>query len=427
MDSESFNITLKNYNYLINHQDYAIMRQIFNQNNISMMIEKNMDPEEYINQMLGKTQQKVNLSNICNVVEKKNIDIINFLIHIKAKIKYISSGTTGHFFQGAIYQYYKNSMRKRICSFALKISGYIKNPKYKSIYEISRPENTEINILNLLSRLIIEEKTKHLILPIKTYYTNIIPFIKMYKDNYIKKESDKNGKYKEFVEKYDAGLIENTVSVLICEFANGGDFLKFLKNNGNKLSSLHWRVLIFQILSVLAVIQERYPSFRHNDLKANNILVEITNQNYETLNNKFIDYNVCDKKYRVPDIGIVLKIWDFDFACIPKICENIKVHERWTNKINITSTKNQYYDIHYFFRTLISSVFFPEIITSKDQKYNDLKKFIYDVLPKEYIKSEKLSKHGRLLVNDEYTTPKKLLENNDYFKIFRIYEENEFN
>lgn len=422
MDSESFSIALKNYNYLKSHQDYAIMRQIFNQNNIGMMLDKTLDPDEYINQILGKVKQQSNLNNICNVIDKKDIDIITFLIQIKAKIKYISSGTTGHFFQGAIYQYYKNNMRKRVCSFALKISAYLKNPKYKSIYEISRPENTEINMLNILSKLIIENKTKHLILPIKTYYTDIMPFVKMYKDNIIKRENDKNGKYKEFVEKYDNGLIENTVSVLICEFANGGDFLKFLRVNSAKLTSVHWRVFMFQLLSVLAVIQEKYPSFRHNDLKANNILVEITNPEYEMLNNKTIDYDICGKKYKIPDIGLVLKLWDFDFACIPKICENIKVHENWTNKINITTTKNQYYDIHYFFRTLISSVFFPEVITSKDDKYNELKKFISDILPKKYFKSEKLSKHGRLLVNDEYTTPKKLLETNEYFSSFRVEE-----
>lgn len=422
MDSESFSVALKNYNYLKSHQDYAIMRQIFNQNNIGMMLDKTIDPDEYINQVLGKVKQQKNLSNICNVIDKRDIDIITFLIQIKAKIKYISSGTTGHFFQGAIYQYYKNNMRKRVCSFALKISAYVKNPKYKSIYEISRPENTEINMLNILSKLIIENKTKHLMLPIKTYYTDIMPFVKMYKDSIIKRENDKNGKYKEFVEKYDSGLIENTVSVLICEFANGGDFLKFLRVNSAKLTSVHWRVFMFQILSVLAVIQEKYPSFRHNDLKANNILVEITNTDYDLLTDKTVDYDICGKKYKIPDIGINLKLWDFDFACIPKICENIKVHEHWTNKINITTTKNQYYDIHYFFRTLISSVFFPEIISSKDVKYNELKKFISDILPRKYFKSDKLSKHGRLLVNDEYTTPKKLLETNEYFSAFRVEE-----
>ena len=106
---------------------------------------------------------------------------------------------------------------------------------------------------------------------------------------------------------------------------------------------MHWKVIVFQLLSVLSVIQNRYPSFRHNDLKANNVLIELTRSDYENINytNRII-YNIGNKKYKIPDIGINIKLWDFDFACIPNICENIKVHEHWTNKINIT-TKNILY------------------------------------------------------------------------------------
>lgn len=419
MDSESFNNTLQTNNYLKKHRDYAIMREIFNQNNISMMLDKGLKPEEYMDFIVNQKKSILNLSNITNVIDKQDIDIVEFLIRIKARIKYISSGTTGHFFQGAVYYYFKNG-RKRLCSFAMKVTGYVKNPHYKTIYQITRPENTEINMMSILSRLIIEGKTVHLLLPIKTYYSDIKPFIKMYKNQVIKPENDKNKKYKDFVERYDNGQIENTVSILIYEFANGGDFLKFVKANHHKLTALHWKIFVFQLLSVLAVIQERYPDFRHNDLKANNILVELTKSNYENIDHNIkINYNICGKKYQIPDSGIIIKMWDFDFACIPKICDNIKVHETWTKKLNITPEKNQYYDIHYFFRTLINNAFFPDVL-SNNPKYQELKKFISDVLPGKYIKGDKLSKYGRLLINDEYTTPKKLLENNPYFEEFRI-------
>ena len=275
-------------------------------------------------------------------------------------------------------------------------------------------------MMSILSRLVIEGKTKHLLLPIKTYYTDIAPFIKMYVEKHIKPESDKNGKYKDFVEKYNNGYLENTVSLLFYEFANGGDLLKFIRANNKKLNSMHWKVIVFQLLSVLSVIQNRYPSFRHNDLKANNVLIELTRLDYENINytNRII-YNIGNKKYKIPDIGINIKLWDFDFACIPNICENIKVHEHWTNKINITTKQNRYYDIHYFFRTLINNAFFPDIL-SNDPKYTDIKKFISDVLPPQYISGNKISKYGRLLVDDEYTTPQKLLETNKYFDEFRF-------
>ena len=50
----------------------------------------------------------------------------------------------------------------------------------------------------------------------------------------------------------------------------------------------------------------------------------------------------------------------------------------------------------------------------------DIKKFISDVLPPQYISGNKISKYGRLLDDDEYTTPQKLLETNKYFDEFRF-------
>ena len=32
--------------------------------------------------------------------------------------------------------------------------------------------------------------------------------------------------------------------------------------------------ILFQIFSALAVIQTKYPGFRHNDMKANNVLIQ---------------------------------------------------------------------------------------------------------------------------------------------------------
>ena len=67
----------------------------------------------------------------------------------------------------------------------------------------------------------------------------------------------------------------DTAVILISEWANGGDLLDFLRRNYKKLDLLHWKVIIFQILFTLAVIQKKYPGFRHNDLKANNILLQV--------------------------------------------------------------------------------------------------------------------------------------------------------
>src|SRR5205807_1708895 len=112
--------------------------------------------------------------------------------------------------------------------------------------------------------------TPHIVLPIGTFYTNITTFINLINENIVDKESKR---YLEFVERYKKKEYYDTVSILISEWANKGDLLDFIKKNYKEFTLLHWKSFFFQIISVLAVIQSKFPSFRHNDLKANNILI----------------------------------------------------------------------------------------------------------------------------------------------------------
>lgn len=100
-----------------------------------------------------------------------------------------------------------------------------------------------------------------------------------------------------------------------------------------------------------------------------------------TKNKDNFDYRVVRCNYKVPNIGYQLKIWDFDFACIPGIVNNKKVESEWTKSINVTPIGNRYYDIHYFFSTLIRKGFCPEVLTS-DKVPQEVKDFIYRILPK---------------------------------------------
>ena len=82
-----------------------------------------------------------------------------------------------------------------------------------------------------------------------------------------------NKKFDQFVKRYKKGEYYENVSILISEWANSGDLLDYIRNKYKKFKLNTWRTLIFQILSVLAIIHAKYPSFRHNDLKANNLLI----------------------------------------------------------------------------------------------------------------------------------------------------------
>ena len=195
-------------------------------------------------------------------------------------------------------------------------------------------------MIKLLSNFVLKKQTPHIVLPITTFNTSIKPFLNLKKDNIVS-----NKKYDDFLKRYKKGYYYKNVSVLISEWANSGDLLDYIRKNHQKFKLKHWRSIIFQFLSCLAVIQEKYPSFRHNDLKANNVLVHTIPKS--KTNNKFM-YKINGQKYIVPNIGFQIKLWDFDFACIPGVVDNSKVNDDWTDAINIKPEKNRYYDVHYF-------------------------------------------------------------------------------
>jgi len=341
------------------------------------------------------------------ILGKKTLDFYNIINRLNSKLIYIKSGAYGNTFKGIV----TNNNDEEIMSFAVKIVAYPKKNGYGTIHNITRPENSEIFMLKLLSYFVIKSQTPHLILPIATFNTSIKPFLTLQDDEIISKE---NQKYTEFIKNYNDGQYYETVSVIISEWANRGDLSMFLKKHYQKLKLIHWQCIFFQIISTLAIIQTKYPTFRHNDLKANNILISKVDGC-----NKLLLYKVSNKEYLLPAIGYGIYLWDFDFACIPGVVENSKVYQDWTKKINITSKKNRYYDIHYFFCTLIYKGFLPQIIEDKNIPI-EVKKFIDWIVPPEYRpghNSGKVNKKCRLLVDDELFKPIEILDN-EFFSPF---------
>ena len=209
--------------------------------------------------------------------------------------------------------------------YGIKIVAYPKKNYLGDSTNKNRPENAELRMIKLLSDLVKSKATPHIVLPLMTFNADISTFVDLKIDN---------DKYRDFVDKYKKKKFYDKISVLISEWAEGGDLLDFLKKNYRKLKTNHWKVLFFQILSALAIIQSIHPSFRHNDLKANNILVQKTNKDKKTY-----AYDIDGNYFVVPNIGFTTQIWDFDFSCIPDVVDNDKVSAEWTNSINITPEK----------------------------------------------------------------------------------------
>jgi serine/threonine protein kinase len=351
-------------------------------------------------------EYSTNTEDIRALLPKKYVDFSKAINDLGGKLLYIKSGSTGHTFKGVHPP--PNSENRQ--PYAVKIVAYPKKENYGDMYNAKRPENTELLMIRLLSNLVMSKQTPHIVLPITTFNTSIKPFLSLTKSNIVN-----NKKFEQFVEKYEKGEYYQNVSILVSEWANGGDLLDYLRKNYKTMKLKHWQAIFFQILSVLAIIHAKYPSFRHNDMKANNILIH--NIDIDDSNKKYL-YKINQQQYIVPNIGFQIKLWDFDFACIPGIVDNSKVEAEWTNKINIKPEQNKYYDIHYFFSTLTRKGFFPEFYTEEEIP-TKVKEFVKRVIPPEYETGKNVSERGRILVNDEYTTPDKLLKTDIFFKCLR--------
>jgi serine/threonine protein kinase len=351
-------------------------------------------------------EYSTNTEDIRALLPKKYVDFSKAINVLGGKLLYIKSGTTGHTFKG-IHPPPNNENRQ---PYAVKIVAYPKKENYGDMYNAKRPENTELLMIRLLSNLVMSKQTPHIVLPITTFNTSIKPFLSLTKSNIVN-----NKKFEQFVEKYEKGEYYQNVSILVSEWANGGDLLDYLRKNYKTMKLKHWQAIFFQMLSVLAIIHAKYPGFRHNDMKANNILIH--NIDIDDTNKKYL-YKINQQQYIVPNIGFQIKLWDFDFACIPGVVNNSKVEAEWTNKINIKPEQNKYYDIHYFFSTLTRKGFFPEFYT-EDEIPTKVKEFVKRVIPPEYEVGKNVSDRGRILVNDEYTTPDELLKTDIFFKVLR--------
>lgn len=339
-------------------------------------------------------------------LRKKTMDFSKVIEGLGGKLDYIKSGTTGHTFHGIA-----GDINNPEYDYAVKVSAFQKKTKYGGIYDIRRPENAEVNMIKVLSQLIINRQTPHIVLPICTFDTSINNFVNLMDQGYVDKG---NRKYTDFIDKFKKGEYYDDVSILISEWANQGDFLDFVRKNYTTFSPLKWKVFFFQIISALAVIQSKFPSFRHNDLKANNILVHKTSKK-----NSYSMYRVVRKSYKVPNINYQIKIWDFDFACIPGLVDNQKVNKSWTKAINVTPDSNRYYDLHYFFNTFIKKGFFNQFMTESCIP-QDAKDFVMRVVPKKYQNGRFVHERGRILIDHEVTTPDLLLKNDEYFAEFRV-------
>ena len=183
----------------------------------------------------------------------------------------------------------------------------------------------------LLSGLVINKKTKHVLM-------NIFNF------------DVKSDDIKRFVEKHISdnetleGLIKSNelIGVELREhFFKMDTLLNIFNDKSIEITDNDIRVLIFQVLHTLAIIQERYPLFKHNNLDLKNIYCYLKEKNNNTY-----DYVLDGNKYIIPNIGIEIKLTNFDDSIIVGELDNESI-------IDSLKKEDNTYDIKIFLDSLL--------------------------------------------------------------------------
>lgn len=412
------NITIKE-NISVNKQSiserlYSIYNSIFGYTFRTTMddIENNDDQSNYLEQSTECEYDIVDIEENKQIVTNKPslvyLDLIDFCNKNHYKLKYIN-----YVDSELIFEMINTNLNENL---KMKIVPYRNRHVVNSLdylNDVNIPENYQVTIHKLLNNFVISRQTPHINLHIEQYYTKLSSFANLDDNDVVRANDDR---YKNFTAMYNKGdFCENTL-VTISEYCDRGDLLDFIRNNYKKFSPVHWKALFFQVISTLSIIQSKYPSFRHNNLKSNELFVtKIVKKN-----NKFT-YKVQKSIYVVPNIGYQIKIDNFDFANINDVAENPKLDLSWVKFIPIVKTQNRYYDMHFFFNTLIQNGFIAGFMKDNDIP-TEVKEFIKKIVPNEYrgLKKETVTNRGRLIPNDEYLLPNNVLLNDEYFAEFRI-------
>lgn len=235
------------------------------------------------------------------------------------------------------------------------------------------------------------------------------------------------------VKKYknkDKDSLIDMAKVLMTEWADLGDLTDYIKANHRKWSLETWRALLFQMIAMIALIQEKYPTFRHNDLSMSNILLGSTRKQQldETELAGYYKYNIGGKQYCVPDIGFRVLLADFDYSSLIEMdITHEKLNNRDTKSFGMVSDGNKSFDTHMMLNWL-------SVWTLKLYKYEELggvlgevKDFIYNILDEDfrgvqnrYLKHSRLRNGKRVI---EKLIPINILETNYMFEKYRNYQE----
>jgi hypothetical protein len=179
----------------------------------------------------------------------------------------------------------------------LKINFYNNN----DIDKLNNYINNDNLFSYLLSLLVLKKKTNHILLPINNIDFKFEDFEFIIKNNDIIYKSIKNAIY-------NNNIINIGCFQLKEYFFKSNNLYDYLINN-----KCDFKILLFQIIHTLAVINNEFTNFSHNNLIQKNILLYLKNDNNYNIYNGFKnDY------FYIYNSPFDIKIFNFNLASLPK-------------------------------------------------------------------------------------------------------------
>ena len=243
----------------------------------------------------------------------------------------------------------------------------------------------------ILSELVINEKIKHIVLPIMFFDIDLTTIQKKVPIMYDELKNEKNKLYLFASEHYFK--------------------MKTLKEylTDEELSLLDWKVLLFQIIFTLSKISEKIKKFRHNMLNLEAIRLYVKKDKKDS-----IIYKLGITSFEIPSVEFEIKLTDFNFSTTSDYIKNKDI---------LNTTDNPYYDLHYFISSLY--LFINE---NKITIPDELETFINDIVPEKFLpklgeKFEGLNETEFDLLSSQIIVPAVILKKNNFFKQFIIEED----
>lgn len=237
-------------------------------------------------------------------------------------------------------------------------------------YELENIDTFDCTINNdslfsyLLSQLVLGNKTKHILLPVINIDTDITSIEPLCKNDPL-------------YDKLKNALKLNLISEKCClqlreHFFKSVSLEEYLSNN-----ICSYKGLLFQIIHTLAVIQDEFEGFRHNNLVLKNIVLYL-----KKISDTFTEYSGFgqnhEDKFYLPNYGFDVKITNFENAVIPKYYGSFNTSNE---KIKFADKPNPYYDLYVFLNDLLEGTTQMALNAKQNSCDKETQVFLQKVIP----------------------------------------------